>query len=83
MSTTPTPLPDAPDGFTCPHRHQCWQREAVRIALTIAIAVLTAWLYKGCTVQVEGPGLTYKGTAVWPTTQQAAAFKQVRDSLRE
>lgn len=78
MSTTPPTLPEAPDGFACPYRRQCWQREFIRIGATILIAAATAWLAKGCTYQVKAPGFEVRGHATWPTTQNTDAIRAIK-----
>jgi hypothetical protein len=48
--TQPPPI-EVPDAFTCPYRKACWQREAVRILVTIGVTLLTI-LCTRCTVKV-------------------------------
>jgi hypothetical protein len=34
----------APDGYPCPYRRACWQREAVRIVVTVFVAAMVSWI---------------------------------------
>lgn len=58
------------NGFRCPYRYGCWQREAVRIALAAIVAVAAA-LSTRCTLSVRAPGLSLESSPSWPTTAAA------------
>ena len=70
-SKDPVELPSV-DGFTCPHRYGCWQREAVRLLLAAIVAAIIAACTHGCQVALRAPGISFDTTPSWPTTNAAA-----------
>lgn len=64
----------APDpnvtGWNCPYRSGCWQREAVRLIATIAVAILTAY-GTACTFRIRAPGLDIDARPTYPTSRAA------------
>lgn len=61
----PTPIGD--EGFRCPHRYGCWQREAVRLLLACVVSLVI-----GCTLKVRAPGISVDSEPSWPDKHAAA-----------
>lgn len=47
------------DGFKCPHRRQCWQREALRVVVSAMIASGVLYL-GGCAMKWDGLGVKWQ-----------------------
>jgi hypothetical protein len=60
-----------PDGFKCPYRSQCWQREIARLLAAVMIAAVAGAL-AGCAIRFRGPGLDLDVKPVYPTSRAAA-----------
>lgn len=76
MPIDPLPIAatDIPSAFACPYRKACWQREIIRIIVTIAVALVAAGSLKGCTIGQGGTLSDFKatsnfGTLSWKTWQ--------------
>lgn len=61
-------LPDPPDAFHCPYRHECFQREVFRWIATIVLALTTTWV-TGCAFHWNGLGVVLDVKPPVPSTR--------------
>ena len=61
-----------PDGFVCPYKKQCWQRETIRLLAAVVIAAIVGGL-SACTFKLRAPGLDFDMGPTYPSAAQIKA----------